>query len=1530
MTRRAKKRLALLLGSVALCGIAVVSAYSLRQYQRTRLADGQYQRGMEAFERQDYEATLANLGGYLGRNPDDTTALYAVAEAHLNVPQDNGKHIREAISYAKAASISDPMNPEPLELLLKLYAIAGFLHESEQTAEKLLAIDPTHYRAMAMIVEANAQRGRTVEALAAARQMAEAHPDDLVIQNSIVRLMQDAELPDAEILEYIDGLIAEQPDRVEFTLLRMVRLLSQDARANEATVLESAKKAIAMEFPDARSLNQMLTILDRLRRPELADTMVSRLLQDPDKVRWAAVTVAERAWKAEEPEQARQYIEMVSDVAPEEADVQLLAWRLFLQEDTANITTPDATMRALLDHGGPEAASWARVLEARAAIESNEWIEARDHLTVALETRPNNRLARFLLGDVSNRLGEWRAAESAWTDVISAEPAWLRPRLALASLLLREGRIQRADEIAFQTGRLHPTNWRAAWMVAQTSIRLLEEHSLAQERIGLLENYLRSTAEQATDRGEPTALLARLYIATDRNDDAQRVIRQLLDRAPEIETSDLLRLAEVSRDAGIAEVEQLVAMAGESTDTDPRVLFAQATRLAEQGDTNAGETLIRQAVSNAPNNEGLRHILAVFLDRTDHEEAAQQLAALSADFPQNADAQLALLEARAPWLEEDERSVVDAIARLRHLTGDDATGWRLFEVKRFLRYDRDRTKAGPFVELMARTLRREPDNWEALVSMADLMIVTDPRDPAPAIQYLNQAVDSNPNRPDLLIELVRLHLRAGDANGAKRRLGELRRVTELSPDQLRARADLHWEAGLWDEAISDISSLADAGEHGDLIRLARMLASRGQPSDADATIDRLLEAGPTEAPVVAAAADFLAQRDRIAEATALFESADTGDSPTVTIARARFLATHGDQDAGEQMLASLARTESSPVIWLELAHLQATAGAMDRVTDTLNAAKAAFPDSEPVDAARTIVQMAGAQNAAVVTPEPFIRALITPVESQPAIELVELLERHPEPDEARETAVERLTERYPNFYIAWHILAVTQAGRGEVATAIETARRAALIFPADARPLRIAVSLLSSQKRYADALVVARQWHERVLADPLEAELVLAELSNAAGRHDEAVRWLEPQRDRLVADADAHPERLELLVSSLAFAGRSDDARAMIGDRAADNAVWARISLRAARSSTAPISEIAEWIESLEPVLTRSDEDRMLVAQAWFDLAATSKADAHHDRLFAVSEATLDNPKTAGRAQLLRAMSLHQRDRDAEALVAYEAAAEQLEDEPFILNNIAYLTLDVRGDASTAAEIASEAVDRAQTRGKVPHAYLDTLAYALIANDQPGEAEEVLRRAQLLDPTDRRTLAGIAISLALQDQAGDATTFLREIPTDSLREHTTLQTAQHFENRERPELAEQFYSVATTDFPESPAALNNHAYLLTKLGRDLDQAVLMSTRAIQAAGSQGAPPAVLVTLLDTLGLANAASGDHPAAEAAFRRGLELDPNDVKLLVGLAESLKAQGREDEATPIIERIPRSGGALDGSDPLQDRILSLVGGD
>ncbi len=141
---------------------------------------------------------------------------------------------------------------------------------------------------------------------------------------------------------------------------------------------------------------------------------------------------------------------------------------------------------------------------------------------------------------------------------------------------------------------------------------------------------------------------------------------------------------------------------------------------------------------------------------------------------------------------------------------------------------------------------------------------------------------------------------------------------------------------------------------------------------------------------------------------------------------------------------------------------------------------------------------------------------------------------------------------------------------------------------------------------------------------------------------------------------------------------------------------------------------------------------------------------------------------------------------------------------------------------------------------------------------QPEINERSLRPFVKTDPDDGHALAGLAAALMRSNQLSEARAFLARavnlIPSD-------------------PEIRERYLEV---------------------LHQTGDLSALETVLAARSTGSEHRPK-----IQKFLGIVSQAKGDLPAAESAFRRAIELDPNEAEYHHRLSQVLFQQGKPDAA-------------------------------
>ncbi|MCC6423786.1 MAG: tetratricopeptide repeat protein [Phycisphaerales bacterium] len=111
--------------------------------------------------------------------------------------------------------------------------------------------------------------------------------------------------------------------------------------------------------------------------------------------------------------------------------------------------------------------------------------------------------------------------------------------------------------------------------------------------------------------------------------------------------------------------------------------------------------------------------------------------------------------------------------------------------------------------------------------------------------------------------------------------------------------------------------------------------------------------------------------------------------------------------------------------------------------------------------------------------------------------------------------------------------------------------------------------------------------------------------------------------------------------------------------------------------------------------------------------------------------------------------------------------------------------------------------------------------------------------------------------------------------------------------------AESAYRTALDKEPTHAVAMNQLAYTLLQMGKNLPEALQWSQKAVALNPS-------VATLHDTLARIYAQLQQWDNATTSFRNALKLDPNNIESLIGLADALTHTNNKDEARAIVQQV------------------------
>mgnify|MGYP000061565265 CR=1 FL=1 len=1365
MSNKAKGRLVILL--IAAAGVAAAGAglYTLRQATQQRTLSSAREQGLAAYEQENWDETLRHLGRYIGTNREDAEAWLATADARHRVPADRGNHIAEALGYTRHVLSMEPNNTRALRLALELEVQLGQRTEALQTADRLLAIDANDRDALGVKAVIQQALGNEPGVRQAIARLDEAYPEDFDAQFFVVSRRMDLGDDPRVIASELALRLEQNPQNLSARLVHALVLQRAgllDRARESARAIEPAALTARAEL-----MGVALRLYDVLGMQAEAEKIVT-LATGGNAQTSAVLVAAERAWKNGSPNEALRLIEPIRAQLTSASDREL-GWSAFL-DAAIGLGEQSPLLRALQSRSTAEARGWVELVRGFRELDAQRPARARAVFRAILERDRSNELAWFLLGDSDLALAELRSAADAYRQTLRTDPRWLTAHVRLSETLMSLGEARAARDAAAEAMRAFPREGVLldAWLRA--TVALAQGPSMLPEELASAIRFLERLVQVTPDDGALLGELAKLRAIEGETQIAGMIVARLLDEERELTPARAASVVDVFRARGVAIDPRLQAMASRPTREDA---FERAMQALREGRADEGREIIEQAARDATGEADRKTVevwRALYKDRAGDEDAPKALGALSSAHPEDARVQLAVLGAESIWRSPENAQPV--IGRLRELTGEQATNWRVHESRRLLLVDRGERQAANVATLLGPVLRREPDNVRALLLMSEAMSLLGDRDAS--IAHLNRAVIAAPERTDLLPPLIAQLQAAGRENDAREAMERLATAGGLDLPARRARADLLIRQGMYSRAIAELESIADAsGEVNDRLRLAGTLTQSGRPDRAARIFESLLETHGSDVGVLQAAAEFYAMRGEMTRAESLAEQL-----PEDEHLRARFgavlQARYGDPSEGERRLVNAIRTgnastsvhlalvrhraaHADPQGALQAAEQGAAAhpndGRLARLVALLRAAEAFGEDRDGV-LARTLVSLANLPSGSGADELLTVAAQVTPGGAS---------------DRVR-TGLRRVVDQNPGLYEAAALQAALELHVGNADEAASIYRAAGARMPGNPAPLAALTELLLSTGRLDAAAVAAADWRRRVPGDPIQADMVLAQIDAELRRWASVQSTLEPHEARLIEAADRAPAGLLLLARAHAAQGRVDRAASMLGEHIGRDAAWGSRAIGIGSVIPSPV-EARRWIERCATSIEQQSPSalhRAAIAMAWFDLAQRTLDDGDLRRVIASADRMEPSDRDSSGVTVLAALSAEQLgDRDR-ALELYRRAAEAEDPSPVVLNNLAYLLLrDENNDGRESVAMARRAVaGGARMPIEARSSFLDTLGVALLRTREHAEAEARFREAMRLTPGEARLRVGLGEALAGQGRTDEARQELERLPRD--------------------------------------------------------------------------------------------------------------------------------------------------------------------
>ncbi len=1398
LSSRAKKRTLLVsvVILVILGGAGV--AYMINESKQDDAALRSREEGLAAVEAERYPEALDRLGRYLQRfgTNNDPDAIHGYATARLNVELPNNKHIFDAAGLFQRAVDADITHVPARERLFELFTLMGRNTEMVNLADAVLAVDPGDATAMLSKAVALQRLRKFDEALEAAQQLTEAHPNNPRGHSMVMSLMRDLDEPNDNLVDYAQRLVDENPDEPRLALL-LAQAMLVNRRIDEGVgVLQSLAEA-PIEDPKmalalAERLDQVSLALGRADLSDLAVQVAESKLEsadDPALRRW----LIQNAWELL---QHNRVIELAADAQTDRRDALTPALVVMSLYATGQADRAEQALAALEDQSASQRSQqWAQLIRMMNAGDSGDSAQRLSTIREAVRLDPANPYFRFWLGEQLQRMGETEEAVEAWTEVLRLRPGWWLPQTTLARQLRELGRHEDALKVATQGRMANPKNRETFVIWAQIVADALAEAGPAENQ-RLLDDVVKYR-RQAPGDARMRLLEFELLLRLGQTDRAKTLADRIIASGNASET-EMLRLAQISREHNFGLESQIMSEVETQHGQTPAVVFVQAMTALQQGEVDAGLAIIDEAMRQIDDADRWRLELARvrYLEAARDPQAIDAWRRLTASWPNSIPVQNALLESQAAWSDLD--LINQSIERLKALTGEGGISWRLARARWLIEKDRGQRDDAIAADMLSKIVRENPDSVEARLLLARAMEKLG--NLSATRSQLAQVAELKPDNVRLLLNLAAMALSVGDTEDAMnyldsalaRPLGPaeslraaslaatlgrqaeavqvLERLTEddqLTPAAQLLLAKLYIQTQRLREADALLDGLyasADAAMFADIVRL---LATRGQ-------LDTLKRLGPT----IEAAPGSQSQR---ALAMSLYEQA-MGDLAAAADRLTAAQAADPADTAVTQSLINLLIQQGDLAAALAAAQRHQSASDQDphaiAIRDALGLVNAAA--DEPTRAKQMRLAQQVVQN---------------PAQSETLLELMKIYNEagwDPQaPGVSLISQLRQLAGQHPHHATPQLQLAQAVGAAGNKEEMLDLALQTMRLHPANQEAAHIAMEALVSLQRWSEVVPAADEYASRG-GNRQIADLRKAEGLVNSGEPVEAAAILKPYVASARQQADLTGlTALRLYVAAEVAAGEIDVVRQLLepdlasSERARD--LWRSAAAMLARRSP---SDAMAWLAELEPLVAEDAlAERIRLAAAYKIL----RDEAAFSRGLAILDALSQQSGLNAQQWMIIGVLAEQMGNARQAESSYRAALAD-EDLHQAANNLAMVLARENRQMEEALDWALKANAWLADNPN----YLDTLAFVYAAMGRPLEATTPLEQAVAIEPNNPMWRIHLAATQLKAGQHAKARETIRQVDRDFPGLTTQFPTLAPERQRILDELAQSEASARST------------------------------------------------------------------------------------------------------------------------------------
>ena len=1137
---------------IAVIGLGV-TAYGLREWNRSRRSEQGLTAGLEAYEARQWDAAASNLGRYLGVVQDDAEILSKYADAQLKRRPLKRPNIVQAVNaYRRIIRLDesyeiDDLRREAVLQLVGLYLQMNIPAEAELIAtQRLEKGNDNEIRRMLAVAYINQRK--FAAAAAELDKIIKDDPSQVLAYSAMGQLTEQR--PDEFSVgaeHWFDEAVRNNPQSAQAYIIRG-NYLQQKERYDEALAdFELAEKLDLSDISIRLALANSFIRTDHLDKAQ--NHLESVEENAPENVNlwnaWAMLALKEGSKDKMREVAERGLTKLTSEVVA----FLPLATELYIR--AGDFEKAGDCVEQLRQKDAES--SMIAFMEGYLCERKGLWADALKKYRQAADLGMQTEAVQLRIASALVRLDDKVAAMGRLRTLLNKNEDSYQGRLALAKLLVEGGKYAEAVEHAETLTRRQPRRLDGYLLLMQARIRLLAEKKTDSNdvRWDVIEADLKKLSESREDATAVRTMMIYAAMQRGRLDQAQQMVEELKEQHPDAIQP---KLAEIDVLIGRNEIERAIEQLEDVIRKFPESTLSVSylvSLLASREDFARCETVLTDAISRVKEPESLRilnlTLAEIYARNSNPGEACRLLESVSKQLSNDIPVLRKLLGYRqAIGRNEGLQELVD---RIKLLEGDDGWQWRVEQAGLWFglppkEFDMRWPQA---VALLKENLNSNPDDQlsrrllGACYERSGRLQL--------AISLYTQAFERSPNDINIIVPIVAMLYKAQRYEQADEILDRATRnnVGGLTDTRLsRLALQRHGRQGDLEPASEILENLLSANPENrdDRFTLALIRMLQNNHEEARELLNQLRIKDPDYLPAVAGLVELNIREDRREDALNICgEVIQRLNNPAVYILRSRAYIRLGDIDNAKADMEKAVSLEPDNVRNLQLkAAFHEAIGESDVAVAAIEKAMSVAPDDFLVLKQAAFLMLASRERRDIERGKNLMdKALATRADD---VELLVakagvLVARGTAPAlEEAEQILKDLVGGRPGNERAWTMLATMYLNEGDLAKALNAALNGLSHLPRS-KGLMLIKAAAEARRSPELAIGTLRQLLDD-RPDDINVAVELARTYSAAGKHDEAIRLLE---EKLASAKDSDKRKIDIVLAAILYdSGKTNQA----------------------------------------------------------------------------------------------------------------------------------------------------------------------------------------------------------------------------------------------------------------------------------------------------------------------------------------------------------------------------------------------------